>query len=237
MRWPKYQSFNISPSNEYSGLISFKIDWFDLCCPRDCQETSPAPQFESINSLALCLFYGLAFTIYLTTGKTTALTIWIFVSKVMSLLSLPRFVIDFLPRSNRLLISWLQSPSAVILGPKKRKSVTVSTFSPSICYEVKVPDLHFLIFSFKLAFSLSFFTLIKRFFSSSSLSAFRMVSSAYLKLLIFLSTILIPACNSSSLAFLMICSAYKLNKQGDNGVVSLENSLAVPQNVKDIVTI
>ena len=168
------------------------------------------------HSSALRLLYGPALTTYLITGKTGALTIWIFVGKVMSLLALPRFVIAFLPRSNRLLISWLQSPSAVILEPKKRKSVTVSTSSPSICYEVMGADFFFLIFSFKLAFSLSFFTLIKRFFSSSSLSAFRMVSSTYLRLLIFLSTILSPACNSSSLAFLIMCSVYKLNKQGDN---------------------
>ena len=126
------------------------------------------------------------------------------------------------------------------LEPKKTKSVIVSIASPSFYHEVMGPDAMILVFSmvsFKPTFSLSSITFIKRLFSSSSLSAFRMVSSAYLKLLIFLSTILIPACNSSSLAFLMICSAYKLNKQGDNGVVSLENSLAVPQNVKDIVTI
>ena len=138
----------------------------------------------------------------------------------MSLLlnMLSRFVIAFLPKSKHLLISWLQSPSAVILEPKKRKSVTASTFSPSICHEVMGLDAKILVFlmvSFKPAFSLSSFTLIKRFFSSSSLYAFRVVSSAYLRLLIFLSAILIPACASSSPAFLMMYSAYKLNKQGD----------------------
>ena len=134
--------------------------------------------------------------------KTYFLTIWIFVSKVMSLLFniLSRFVIAFLPRSKCLLISWLQSPSTVILEPKKIKSVTVSIVSPSICHEVMGPDAMILLFrmlSFKPTFLLSSFTFIKRFFSSSLLSAIRVVSSAYLKLLIFLSAILIPACISA----------------------------------------
>ena len=138
----------------------------------------------------------------------------------MSLLfnMLTRFVIAFLPRSKHLLISWQQSLSAVILEPKKIKSVTVSTFCPFNCHEVMGPDSMIFVFwvlSFKPAFSLSFFTLIKRFFSSSSLFAVRVVSSAYLRLLIFLQAILIPGCDSSSLAFCMIYSAYKLNKQGD----------------------
>ena len=130
-----------------------------------------------------------------------------------------RFVIDFLPRSEDLLISWLQSPSAVILEPKKIKSVTVSIVSLSICHEVMGPDAMILVFwmlSFKPVFWPYSFTCIKRLFSSSSLSAIRMVSSAYLRLLIFLPTILIPACASSSPAFCMVYSAYKLNKQGDN---------------------
>ena len=103
---------------------------------------------------------------YMTTGKTIVLTVWTFVSRVMSLLfnTLSRFVIAFLPRSNHLLISWLQSPSLVILEPKKKKSVTISTFSPSICHDVMglvAMILVFLIFSFKPALSLSSFTLIK----------------------------------------------------------------------------
>ena len=123
-----------------------------------------------------------------------------------------------MPRNKRLLISWLQSPSAVILEPR---SGNLSLFPPppDICHEVMGPDamiLGFLTFSFKPALSFSSFTLIKRFFSSSSLSAVRVVSSAYLKLLMFLPPILSPACNSSSLAFLMICSVYRLNKQGDS---------------------
>ena len=132
---------------------------------------------------------------------------------------LPRFVIAFLPRSKCLLISWLQSLSAVIWIPKKIKSVTVSIVSPSICHEVKGPDAMIFVFwmqSFKLAFLLSSFTYIKRLFSSSLLSAIGVVPSASLRLLIFLPPILIPACDSSILAFCMICSAYKLKKQGDN---------------------
>ena len=155
------------------------------------------------------------------TGKTIALTRWTFVGKVMSLYfdMLSRFVIAFLPRSKRLLTSWLQSPSALILEPKKINSLTVSIVSPSISYEVTGPDAMILVFwmlSFKPSFSLSSFTFIKRLFSSSSLSAIKVVSPAYLRLLIFLLTILIPAYASSSLAFLMMYSAYKLNKQGDN---------------------
>ena len=139
-------------------------------------------------------------------------------SKIMSLLfnMLSRLVITFLPRSKRLLISWLQSPSAVILEPRKIKSATVS---PSICHEVMGPDAMILVFwmlSFKAAFSLSSFTFIKRLFSSSSRSAIRVVSSAYLRLLIFLPAILMPDYASSSLAFCMMYSAYKLNKQGYN---------------------
>ena len=158
---------------------------------------------------------------YMTTGKTIALTRRTFVDKVMSLLlnMLSRLVITFFPRSRRLLISWLQSPSVMILEPRKIKSATISTVSPSICHEVMGLDAMILVFqmlSFKATFSLSSFTFIKRPFSSSSLSATRVVSSAYLRLLIFLPTILIPTCASSSPEFLMMYSAYKLNKQGDN---------------------
>ena len=154
----------------------------------------------------------------MTTGKTIALTRRTFVDKVMSLLfnMLSGLVITFLPRTQRLLISWLQSPSTVILEPRKTKSATVS---PSICHEMTGPDAIILVFwmlSFQPTFSLSSFTFLKRLFSSSSLSPIRVVSSAYLGLLIFLPAILIPAYASSSLAFLMMYCAYKLNKQGDN---------------------
>ena len=168
---------------------------------------------------------------YMTTGKTVALTRWTFVGKVMSFLfnMLSRLVITFLPRSKCLFISWLQSPSTVILEPPKMRPATVSLFlhlfchcftvSPSICHEVMGPDAMIFVFwmlSFKPPFSLSSFTFIKSLFSSSPLSAIRVVSSAYLRLLIFLPAILIPACASSSLAFLTMYSAYKLNRLGDN---------------------
>ena len=144
-----------------------------------------------------------------------------FVGKVMSLFfnMLSELVITFLPRSKCLLISWLQSPPAVILEPPKVKSATVSIVSPSICHEVMGLDAMIWVLwmlSFKPTFSLSSFTFIKRLFSSSSLFAIRVVSSAYLRLLIFLPAILIPACASSTPAFLMMYSAYMLNKQGDN---------------------
>ena len=129
--------------------------------------------------------------------------------------TLARFIIAFLQRSKHLFILWLLSPSAVILEPKKIKSITVSTFSPSICNGTGCHDLCFLK-SFKPAISLSPFTLMKRLFSFSSFSAVRVISSAYLRLLIFLPAILIPACEASSLAFHMMHSAYKFNKQGDN---------------------
>ena len=136
--------------------------------------SSPAPQFEGINSLAFFLLYGPALTTICDPWED--LMIWTFVSRAMSFLfnTLSKFVIAFLSRSNHLLISWLQLPSAVILEPKKRKSVTTSTFSLSICHVIMEPIamiLVFLIFSLKPALSLSSFTLIKKLFSSSSLSA------------------------------------------------------------------
>ena len=140
IRWPKHWSFsvNISPSNGYSGLISFRMGWFDLAVQGTLESL---PQHHSSKTP---IFQHSAFFIvqlshpYLTTGKTVALTIRTVVGKVTSLLfnMLSRFVIAFLLRSKHLLISWLQSPSAVILEPKKRKSVTVSIVSPSICHEV-----------------------------------------------------------------------------------------------------
>ena len=178
------------------------------------------------NSKASVLWQSALFIVQLShpntaTGKTTALTRWTFVDKVTSLLlnMQSRLVITFLPRSKHLLISWLQSPSAVILEPPEIKYVTVSTVSPSICHEATGPDAMIFVFwmlSFKPTFSCSSFTFIKRLFSSSSLSAIRVVSSAYLSLLMFLPAILIPACTSSSPAFLLMYSAYKFNKQGDN---------------------
>ena len=155
-------------------------------------------------------------------NHTVALTRQTFVGKVMSLLfnMLSRFFIAFLPRSKRLLISWLQPPSTVILETKKIKSVTASVVCPSICHEMMGSEVYtifaFWMLSFKPSFSVSSFIFINRLFSSSSLSALRVVSSAYLRLLIFLPGILIPVCASSSPAFRVMYSAYKLNKQGDN---------------------
>ena len=158
----------------------------------------------------------------MTTGKTIALTIWIFVCKVKYLFFniLYRFVIAFLPRSKHLFISWLQLLSAVILEPKKIKSGTISSFPQYMWHEVMEQDamildlIFFLMFSFKWDFSLSF-TLMKSLFSSPSLSAIRVLLFAYLRLFRFSLTVLIPACDSSSLAFHMM-HAYKLNKQGGN---------------------
>ena len=130
-----------------------------------------------------------------------------------------RLVTAFLPRSKHLLISWMQSSSAVILEPKKIKSVTVSIVSPSVSHEVMGPDARVFVFwmlSFKPGFSLSSFTFIKKLFSSSSFSAIRVVSSVYQRLLLSLPKILIPAYVSFSSAFCMMYSASKLDRQGDN---------------------
>ena len=160
IRWPKYWSFSVSigPSNEYSGLISFRVDWLDLLAIQGTLK-SLVQHHSSKASILRCSPFFMFHTSYpyITTGKTIALTRQTFVVRVMSLLfnMLSRLVIAFLPRSKCLLISWLQFPSAVILQPKKI-------------------------------------------------------------LLIFIPAILIPACASSSPAFHMIYSAYKLNKQGDN---------------------
>ena len=144
-----------------------------------------------------------------------------FVGKVMSLLfnMLSKFFIAFLPRRKCLLILGLQLPSAVISEPNKIMSVTVSIVSPPTCHEVMRPDamiLVFLMLSFKPAFSLSSFTFIKSFFSPSLLSAIKVVSSAYLRLWIFLLATLTIACDSSSPACHMMYTAWKLNKQSDS---------------------
>ena len=120
------------------------------CSPRDSQESSPTPQFKSSNSLAFTFFMVQLSHPYMTTGKTLASTTWAFVGKVMSLLfnMLFRLVIAFLPSSKRLLISWLQLPSAVILEPPKIKSVTDSIVSPSISHEVMGPDPMILFFEY-----------------------------------------------------------------------------------------
>ena len=194
LRWWKYWSFSfsISPSSEYSGLVSFRIDWFDLFAVQGTLKNLLQHHSSKTPILwrSACFLVKLSHP-YMTSGKTRALTRQKFVDKVMSLLFniLSSFVIAFLPRNKCLLISWLLSPSAVILEPNKIKSVNVSTVSPSICHEVMGVDAMILVFwmlSFKPVFSLFSFTFIKRLFSSSSLSAKRVVSSAYLRSLIFL---------------------------------------------------
>ena len=145
IRWPKYWSFsfNISPFNEHPGLISFRMDWLDLLAVQGTLK-SLLQHHSSKASILLCSAFFIVQLShpYMTTGKAIALTTWTFVGKVTSLLSNMLFslVISFLPRSKHLLISWLQSPSAMILEPKKIESDTVSTVSPSICHEVMVPD-------------------------------------------------------------------------------------------------
>ena len=149
--WSKYWSFsfNISSSNEYSGLIYFRMDWLDLLTVQGTLKNL----LQHHSSKASILWHSTFFLVqllhlYMTTGKTITLTRQTAVGKVMSLLfnMLSKLVITFLPRSIRLLISWLQSPSAVILKPPKIKSVTVSTLSPSICHEVMGPDAMILVF-------------------------------------------------------------------------------------------
>ena len=151
IRWPKYWSFSfsISPFNEYSGLLSFRMDWFDLHTVQGTLKSLLHQHSSKASILRCSAFFMVQLSHpYVTTGKTIALIRWTFVGKVMSLLfnMLSRLVIAFLPRSKCLLISWLQSPSAVILGPKKTKSVTVSVVSPSICHEVMGPDARILVF-------------------------------------------------------------------------------------------
>ena len=141
-RWLKYCSFSfsISPSNGHPGLISFSMDWLDLLVVQGTLKSL----LQHHSAKALILLHSALFIVqlshpYMTTGKTIALTRRTFVDKVMSLLfnMLLRLAITFLPRSKHLLISWLQSPSAVILEPRKIKSATVS---PYICHEVVGPD-------------------------------------------------------------------------------------------------
>ena len=182
MKWPKYCnfSFNISPSNEYPGLISFGIDWLDLLAVQGTLK-SLLQHHSSKASIFRCSAF---FTVqlshpYMTTGKTIALTRRTFVGKVISLLfnMLPRLVITLFPRSKRLLISWLKSPSVVMLEPKKIKSDTVS---PSVSHEVMGADATILVFcmlSFKPAFSLSSFTFKRQGRWKGKFALFRMLAT------------------------------------------------------------
>ena len=165
--WLNYWSFSfsISPSNEYSGLISFRIDYLDLLAVQRTVKSLLQHHSEKASILWHSAFFIVQLSHpYTTTRKAIALTRWTFVGKVMSLLHtmLSKLVIDFLPRNKHLLISWLQSPSAVILEPKKIKSVIVSLVSPSICHEVMGPDAMILVF-WMLSFKPAFFTLLFHF--------------------------------------------------------------------------
>ena len=164
-RWPKYWSFtySISPCTEYSGLISYRMDWLDLLAVQGTLKSLLQHHSLKASSLQSSAFFMVQLLHpYMTTGKTIDLTRWTFVGKVMSMLfnMLSRLVITFLPRNKRLFISWLQSPSAVIWEPQKIKSATVSTVSPSICHEVMGLDAMILVFwmlSFKATFSVFHF--------------------------------------------------------------------------------
>ena len=167
IRWPKYWSFSfsISSSKEHPGLMSYRMDWLDLLAIQGTLK-SLLQHYSSKASILQCSAFVMVqlSDAYVTTTKTIALTRRTFVGKVMSLHlnTLSRFAIAFLPRRQRLLISWLQSPSAVILEPPKIKSLIVS---PSICHEVMGPDVMILVFwmlIFKPTFSLSSFSLSSR---------------------------------------------------------------------------
>ena len=145
IRWPNYWSFsfNISPSSEHPRVISFRMDWLNLLALQGTLKSFPQHHISKASILQHSAFFIVQLSHpYMTTGKTIALTRWTFFGKIMSLLfnMLSRLVIIFLSRSKLLLISWLQSPSAVILEPRKIKSDTVSTVSPSISHEVMGPD-------------------------------------------------------------------------------------------------
>ena len=189
-------SFNFNPSNEYSGLIFFRMDCFDLL---EVQGTLKS-LLQHHSTKASILKHSAFFMVQLSHpfAKTIALTRWTFFGKALSLLfnTLSRYVIAFVPRSKHLVILWLQSPSEVILEPQENK-----VFHGFHCFPIYLPvmgpDAMILVFwmlSFKPAFSLFSFTFIKKLFSSFSLSTIRVVSSAYLRLMIFLPTILIPDC-------------------------------------------
>ena len=151
IRWPNYWSFNFSnsPSNEHPGLISFRVHWLDLLAVQATLKIllQHHSSKASILQCSACFILQLSHS-YMTAGKTIALTSQNFVGKVMSLLfnMLSMLVITFLPRSKYLLISWVPSPSALILEPKKIKSATVSIVPPSIFHEVKGPDAMILVF-------------------------------------------------------------------------------------------
>ena len=192
------------------------------CSPRDSQESSPAPQLESTSILWHLIFFMVQLSqLYMTMGKAIALTIWTFVEKVMSMLfnMLSRFVIAFSSKGQACFNFMAAVTVHSDFGAQEKKICHCFHFFPFYLPwsgGTRCRDLSFWMLCFKPVFSLSSFTFIKRLFSSSSLSAIRVVSSGYLRLLIFLPAILMLAFDSSSPPFHMVYSAYKLNKQGDN---------------------
>ena len=214
-----WEGLILTPCSDYNPCFCY------FCCYNLIHNSLPQrtlPRLSSVtHSLALSFLHSPTVTPIHDYWKNQALTRQIFVGKVMSLLfnMLSRFVITFLPRSKHFLIPWVQSPSPVILELKRINSPTVSIVYQTIHYELMGLEaiiLVFLMLSFKPTFSVFSFTFIKRLFSSCSLSAIRVVSSTYLRLLLFPPAILIPTCVCFSWACHMMYSAYKLNKQGDN---------------------
>ena len=180
IRWPKYWSYSISPSSEYSGLISFQIDWIGLLAVQGTLRSLLQHHSLKASILQPSAFFMVQLTHpYMTAGKTKALAVQMFIGKVMSLLynMLSRFIIAFLPRRKHLLISWLQSPSIVILEPEKRKSVCFHFLPIYLPWNngTRYMIIVFWMLSFKPAFSFSSFTVFKRLFNSSSLSAIRVI--------------------------------------------------------------
>ena len=208
--WSKYWSFrfNISPSNEHPGLISFRMDWFDLLAVQGTLKSLLQHHSSKASILRRSAFFiGQLSHPYMTTGKTIDLTRWTFVGKVMSLLFnvLSRFFHSF-PSKEQVSYNFMAGVTIHSdFGAQENKVWQCFHCFPIYLHEVLGPDAMILVFwmlSFKATVSLSLFTLIKRLFSSSSLSAIRVVSSIYLRLLIFLLAIWISVCDSSSLAFL-----------------------------------
>ena len=228
MRWPKYWSsnFNISPSNEYSRLISFRMDWLDLLAVQETLKSLLQHCSSKVSIPQLSAFFMVQLShLSMTTERSIALIRWTFVHKVMSLLfiMLSRLVIAFLPKSKHLIITWLQSSSAVILEPEKIESAAVSIVSPSIFHEVMGPDAIIFIF-WMLSFKPVFFTLL--FYLQQEAPQFLFTfchkggGTCRSEIIDISPVILIPACAASSPAFCMMYSAYKLNKH--MGIYSLD---------------
>ena len=218
IRWPKYWrfSFSISPFNEYSGLISFRMDWLDLLAVQGTLKSLLQHHSSKVSILRLSAFFIVQLSHpYMTTGKT-ALTRWTFVGKVMSLPFnlLSRLVIALLPRNKRLLISWLQSPSAVIWSQENKISHCFHCFPICLPWSdgTRCHDLSFL----NVEFQANFFTLLFHFHQETLYFFLAFCHKGvviWISEVIYISpTILIPACASSSPAFLMMYSVYKLNK-------------------------